>query len=176
MNAAVRRQKIEHQLRTAEGPLSASSIAASFAVSRQIIVGDIALMRASGLNILATPRGYILQQPEEEAAHFERSLACTHGADRLAEELYAIIDHGGAIVDVTVAHSIYGEICAPLHLFSRFDTDAFLEKLKNSQANPLSTLTGGVHLHRIRCKDEATFRRIEQALREKGLLFEKNDE
>lgn len=176
MNAAKRREKIEQLLTAAQDPLSASNIAASFAVSRQVIVGDIALMRAGGLNILATPRGYILQAQEGENAYFERSLACAHGAARLAEEIYTIIDHGGALIDVTVAHSVYGEICAPLHLFSRFDADAFLNKVETSQAHPLSALTDGAHLHRIRCADETTFRRIEQALHEKGLLFEKNDE
>ena len=175
MNAAQRREEIGDMLRAVRHPLSASTIARKFAVSRQVIVGDIALMRASGQNILATPRGYILQAQEEENAYFERSLACAHSAQELAEEIYTIIDHGGALIDVTVEHSVYGEICAPLHLYSRFDAEAFLKKVETAQAHPLSALTDGAHLHKIRCIDEQTFGRIERALQDKGLLFEKDE-
>lgn len=174
MNAAERRQQIEQLLYHAEKPLSASTIAAAFTVSRQVIVGDIAIMRAGGLRILATPRGYILEQPAEGAAAcFERSLACTHDQAHMADELYTVIDYGGAVIDVTVEHSVYGEICAPLHLFSRFDIDEFRKKLESSHARPLSALTDGLHLHRIRCADETVFERIRNALREKGYLYEK---
>lgn len=177
MNAAERRRNIEDLLRTAEGPLSASNIASRFAVSRQIIVGDIAIMRAGGLRILATPRGYILEQQNEgKPAYYERSLVCTHDKAHSADELYTVIDQGGAVIDVTVEHSIYGEISAPLHLFSRFDVDVFLEKLEASDVRPLFTLTGGPHLHRIRCASPDVFERIRKALRAKGYLYEKESE
>ena len=77
---------------------------------------------------------------------------------------------------MTVEHSIYGEISAPLHLFSRFDVDVFMEKLEASDVRPLFTLTGGPHLHRIRCADETVFARIRRALREKNYLYEKEGE
>lgn len=174
MNAAQRREKIEQLLRQADHPLSASHIAAQFAVSRQIIVGDIALLRAGGLGVLATPRGYVLEPTvAEPAACLERSVACLHGPEQVTDELYTIIDNGAAVLDVTVEHSVYGHICAPLHLFSRYDVDAFQEKLAQSQARPLSALTDGIHLHRIRCADEAVFQRVVNALREKGFLYEK---
>ena len=60
MEAAARRQAILDRLRTADRPVSASSLAAELNVSRQIIVGDIALLRAGGAEISATPRGYVL--------------------------------------------------------------------------------------------------------------------
>lgn len=175
MNASERRQHIALLLREASGPLSASAIAARFQVSRQIIVGDIALLRAAGLRVTATPRGYVLDEPAGASAHkdCERTLVCCHDDDRLREELYTVVDLGGAIIDVTVAHSVYGQICAPLHIFSRFDADAFCSKVVSSGSRPLCDLTGGVHLHLIRAKDEAALDRIEQALREKGLLYEK---
>ena len=174
MNAQERRKKIEDLLRTASGPLSASNIAACFDVSRQIIVGDIALMRAGGLRILATPRGYIMEQADgQQPVLFERSVACMHDKAHAADELYTIVDQGGAVIDVTVEHPIYGELSALLHLFSRFDVDTFLHKLDSSEVRPLSALTDGLHLHRIRCADEETFRRITQALREKGYLYER---
>ena len=61
MNAAERRTKIAYLLEQADKPVSATVLAAQCGVSRQIIVGDIALLRAGGLSVLATPRGYILE-------------------------------------------------------------------------------------------------------------------
>ena len=60
MNAAQRRDAILSILSAAEGSVSASQLAAQFNVSRQIIVGDVALLRAGGANISATPRGYVI--------------------------------------------------------------------------------------------------------------------
>ncbi|MER2026011.1 MAG: HTH domain-containing protein [Lachnospiraceae bacterium] len=57
MQAELRRQNIIEALRSSSGPVSAGRLAAMFGVSRQIIVGDIALLRASGTDITATPRG-----------------------------------------------------------------------------------------------------------------------
>ena len=67
MDAASRRQAILDRLRTADRPVSASLLAAEQNVSRQIIVGDIAILRAGGAEISATPRGYVLPQEEEAA-------------------------------------------------------------------------------------------------------------
>ena len=81
-----------------------------------------------------------------------------------------MVDLGGTVVDSTVEHSVYGEICVPLRLSSRFEVDEFLRKCEMSGARPLCDLTGGVHLHTIRCAGPETMARIEQALREKGFL------
>ena len=63
MNAAERRGHILDYLRAAEGPLSATALAQKLSVSRQIIVGDVALLRAAGEAVTATPRGYVLDRP-----------------------------------------------------------------------------------------------------------------
>ena len=60
-SAEERRQYIISALEKAHSPVSASSLAGELSVSRQIIVGDVAILRASGREILATPRGYILE-------------------------------------------------------------------------------------------------------------------
>lgn len=169
MNAKERRAQILTLLRETDEPFSAAAIAAHFSVSRQIIVGDIALLRAAGASILATPRGYLMEHPKN-AGQVEKRIAACHSADRMGEELYTIVDLGGIVLDTTVEHSVYGEICVPLLLFSRFDVDEFLRKCRTSGARPLCDLTEGVHLHTIRCTDEATMSRIEQALQAKGLL------
>lgn len=170
MNAAERRTKITHLLSQANGPISAAALAAQCGVSRQIIVGDVALLRAGGLAVLATPRGYILESSSAPAC-VERRIVCRHQDDRMLEELYTVVDLGGAVIDVTVEHSVYGQICAPLHIFSRYDADAFYDKLTHSGSRPLCDLTSGIHLHTIRAADETALARVMHGLQEKGFLL-----
>ena len=106
MNAAERRTKITHLLAQANGPLSATALAAQCGVSRQIIVGDVALLRAGGLAVLATPRGYILENTSAPACA-ERHIVSHHDNSRMLEELYTVVDLGGAVIDVTVEHAVY---------------------------------------------------------------------
>ena len=54
MNSQQRRQQLLVLLRQNSGPVSATAIAKEFGVSRQIIVGDVALLRAAGEQISAT--------------------------------------------------------------------------------------------------------------------------
>ena len=56
-----RKQAIIEEIQKSDKPVSASKLAKHFGVSRQIIVGDIALLRAAGTQIIATPRGYLLE-------------------------------------------------------------------------------------------------------------------
>ncbi len=161
-------------LQRADQPLSATYIANTFHVSRQIVVGDVALLRASGHQIDSTPRGYLLNSESEENAPFPYvgMVACNHSSDQVAEELYTIVDFGGCAMDVTIEHPIYGQLSGKLDVHSRYDTDMFVEKVKTHSTKPLSVLTSGIHLHRVGCRDEETFLRIKQALREKGFLLE----
>ncbi len=168
MNASERRVKITHILKGAEGPVPASALAAQCSVSRQIIVGDIALLRAGGLDVLATPRGYIL---EKNRLYSSRSVACRHEAGRIREELCTVVDLGGAVIDVTVEHPIYGHIRAPLHIFSRFDVDAFCEKINSPDARPLCDLTSGIHLHTLRAVNDEVLDRVVKGLCQKGFLL-----
>ena len=155
--------------------LAATALAARCGVSRQIIVGDVALLRAGGVAVMATPRGYILENAASAPAYAERRIVAHHDDDRLREELYTIVDLGGAAIDVTVEHSIYGQITAPLHIFSRYDADAFCNKLEHSKARPLCDLTGGIHLHTVRAPDERTLDRVITGLKEKGFLLEEEN-
>ena len=54
MNAAQRREKILQQLHGASAPISASALAAKLGVSRQIVVGDVALLRAAAAEVFIT--------------------------------------------------------------------------------------------------------------------------
>ena len=168
--AAQRREEIEAILAGARQPVSATALAGHFSVSRQIIVGDVALLRASGVEIAATPRGYVMAGPPEQWG-MTRQVACVHRPEEMGRELYAIVDAGGEAVDVIVEHPVYGQLTGALHLRSRYDVDAFLRTVEEQEAQPLSALTAGVHLHTIRCPDGATLERVLAALGREGFLY-----
>ena len=171
MNAAQRRECILTRLSGAQNPVSASALAAELGVSRQIVVGDVALLRAGGAQIDATPRGYQLHPAEKG---YTGILACVHRTeDEMRRELYTIVDQGGVAVDVAVENSLYGEIRANLNLASRYDVDNFIQQAKDTPEALLSRMTGGVHLHTLRCPDKDTFARIRTALEQQGLLYRK---
>ncbi len=168
MDAQQRRQMIASRLAESSQPLSAGSLAQELSVSRQIIVGDVALLRAGGLDIIATPRGYLLPRG---AAGVTCTLACRHTALQMEEELNAIVDQGCTVLDVVVEHPIYGQLTGPLHLSSRYDVAQFLTRCAQSAAAPLSQLTEGVHLHTVRCPDRQAADRVREALERLGLLY-----
>ena len=168
--AAQRREEIGAILAQAGAPVSAAALAARFSVSRQIIVGDIALLRAAGAAIAATPRGYVLSGLPGQTG-VTRQVACVHTPDKMGQELYAIVDAGGEAVDVVVEHPVYGQLTGALHLRSRYDVDDFLAQVARHGAQPLSALTAGVHLHTLRCPDQATLDRVITALSQGGFLY-----
>ena len=171
MNAAQRRETILERLSRDETPVSASALAAQLGVSRQIVVGDVALLRAGGAQIDATPRGYQLHPAEKG---YTGILACVHRTeDEMRTELYTVVDQGGVVMDVAVENSLYGELRGNLNLASRYDVDNFIQQAKNAPESLLSRMTGGVHLHTLHCPDAESFQRIKKALDEKGLLYRK---
>jgi len=170
MEATKRRDSIVSILSQENRPLSARKLAALLSVSRQIIVGDVALLRASGIDVIATPKGYVLESASM-TNKFVGQLASHHSAAETKTELYAVVDNGGEVVDVIVEHPIYGELRGRLSISSRYDADRFMETIENKQANLLSELTGGVHLHTIACADKKTFDRIKKELDDLGLLY-----
>ena len=152
-------------LRAADAPVSASALAEKFSVSRQIIVGDIALLRSSGEEILATPRGYVTPK---EARGIVRRVAVKHTPQEMEAELNTIVDNGCTVIDVIVDHPISG----PLQISNRYEVSQFIERCK--KAEPLSSLTDGIHLHTLSCPEEAAFERTKSALRALHVLLEEN--
>ena len=120
MTAEERRGEILRALEQAETPVSASALAKQLHVSRQAIVGDVAMLRALNSPIAATPRGYVLKQEQNLQT---RTIACRHDDEHLLQELYIAVDNGCAVLDVTVEHPIYGQISGQLQVFSRYDAD-----------------------------------------------------
>lgn len=170
MDGKKRRGLLLDKLKNSDEPLTGTALAYALGVSRQVIVGDIAIMRAAGSDIYATPQGYILPKPLAKSALIAK-LVCNHDRGNLAKELSIIIDNGGKIIDVIVEHPIYGELKANLMLTSRRDLVDFLQKLDRG-AEPLSAITGGVHLHTVEVPSKAALANIEAELRSAGILVD----
>ena len=169
MEAASRRQAILDRLRTADRPVSASALAAGLNVSRQIIVGDIALLRAGGAEISATPRGYVLPRATDGIT---RTIACRHTLAQTGQELDILVDNGCTVLDVIVEHPVYGQLTGQIQISSRYDVEQFLARIRDSDAAPLSMLTGGLHLHTLCCPNEDAYTRACAALKAAGLLLD----
>ncbi len=169
MEAEARRAEIMRLLRLANAPLTGHELSGRLGVSRQVIVQDIALLRARGAGILATPQGYIIM---EEAVRFpRRTFAVQHGMDRLYEELHLMVSLGGRVIDVVVEHPLYGELKGMLMLHNEAEVRRFSDNLVRSGAQPLSALTSGVHLHTVEASDEQVLEAIEKELDRVGLLL-----
>jgi len=168
MHSEQRRQAILDILQQAQLPVSAGTLAGRLSVSRQIIVGDVALLRAAGAEISATPRSYILQS---SSSGIVRTVACRHTAADMEAELNIMVDHGCTVLDVIVDHPIYGQLTGPLHLHSRYDVQQFIVRSHEAAAAPLSLLTEGIHLHTLSCPDEAAYLRVQAALEHADFLL-----
>jgi len=168
MDTQERRALLLEALKQAKCPLTGGYLSKKFNVSRQIIVGDISVIRAGGVTVYATPRGYVL--PEDEEVHgIVGIIACKHGADMMRRELEIIVDNGGYVRDVIVEHPLYGEIRADLMLRNRHDVEVFDNRMKECDGMPLSIVTQGVHLHTIEVPDQDSLDRIKKKLREEGI-------
>jgi len=165
---AIERRNAIYQVLSADTPISATALAGRFGVTRQVVVGDIALLRAEGRSVIATPRGYIIPVPDG----FLRTIACVHNAAQTRDELNAMVDCGCTVIDVVVEHPVYGQLTAPLAISSRYDVEQFIEKMASASASPLSALTEGIHLHTLSCPDAQVFDHLCDKLREMGMLFE----
>ena len=166
MQAEQRRQAILNTLRQSDQPVSAGVLAERFSVSRQIVVGDVALLRATGADITATPRGYVMQR---SPAGLLRQIVCRHSASGMEAELNAMVDNGCTVIDVVVDHPLYGQMTGQLSLASRYDVRQFVEKAKH--AAPLSSLTDGVHIPNLRCPSEEASQRVCEDLKQLGILY-----
>ena len=171
MSAEQRRETIIKILKTAGVPVSGSELSATCKVSRQIIVQDIAMLRAAGHQILSTTKGYLLQNSPVCSC----VLKVRHTDEQIEDELQSIVDLGGTVVDVSIYHDVYGYLKAPLYVASRHQVQEFLESLKKRKANPLKNLTADVHCHTIEAANTSVLALIEQTLMKKGYLIERID-
>lgn len=83
MTGSDRRKQIVDQIRNSTAPVAGKVLAAAYDVSRQVIVQDIALIRAAGYDIISTNRGYIINEP----AAVSRVFKVKHTDAQVEEEL-----------------------------------------------------------------------------------------
>lgn len=171
MTGSERRDAIVSRIRNSEIPVSGRELAAQFDVSRQVIVQDIALIRASGYNIISTNRGYIINEPRS----VRRTFKVRHTDAQLEEELNAIVDLGGKVCDVTVNHKVYGRLTAELNITSRRKAASFLDDIRNGKSSPLKNITSDYHYHTVEADSGETLDMIETMLREKRFLVAKTE-
>lgn len=165
-----RRENLVEILKSRPDPVTGTELSKLLGVSRQIIVQDIALLRANDYNILSTTKGYMLYQ--QEYPRIKRTFRVRHSTEQIEDELCTIVDHGGKILDVQVIHEIYGEIATQLIIRNRSDVYDFVKKVNEKKIVPLKELTAGVHSHTVEAETEENLDQIEQALREKDYLLD----
>ena len=169
MKAEERRKEILAIVGNSDNALPAAVLAEKLGVSRQVIVQDIAMLRANGFDIISTNRGYMLTAKKSFAS---RVFKCRHTFEQIVDEGYFIIGLGGRVEDIFVNHRVYGRIAARLELYNNTHVEELYRSLVSGASKPLMAVTDGYHYHTVSAPDEATLDKIECALREAGYLIE----
>lgn len=165
-----RRKRILDILNDSDDPITGSDLAKRFDVSRQVIVQDIAVLRAKGINIMATSNGYYISNINEDNRNIKIVICKHEGYESIEKELRIMIDMGAKVLDVIVDHPVYGEIRCPLMINSRYDLENFIIKVKRAKAEPLASLTNGEHIHTIEVPNDEVYDIILKKLNETGIL------
>lgn len=166
MNASERRDELVRDLSCASKPISGTELARRLGVSRQVIVTDIAILKAAGRDITSTNRGYVINSNKAASRVFK----VVHADDEIEDELTTVVDLGGTVNNVFVWHKIYGRIEAALNVSSRRNVKDYIENLKSGRSAPLKNVTSQYHYHEITADSEETLDLIADALDKKGYL------
>ena len=169
MGGGERRARIVELLEKAPAPVSGGALARELGVSRQVIVQDVALLRADGHGVASTNRGYVLVRDRRPRRLFKLH----HGPGEVADELYLIVDMGGPVEDTMVNHRTYGVISVPLNVSSRRDVALYLADIASSRSTPLSRVTSGYHFHHVSASTEEELDEIGAALAARGYLVDR---
>lgn len=167
-----RREWILQQLKESSAPLTGSELAEKTNVSRQVIVGDITILKTKNEPIIATSQGYMYLKQNSVSPAFERIIASNHMREDTEEELNLLVDHGITVKNVRIEHPVYGDFSASIMVSNRQEVKQFMEKIKSTQATFLSELTGGIHLHTIAATSQEALDKAEAAMRDAGFLVE----
>lgn len=166
-----RRAYILKRLQDSSEPITGSDLASITNVSRQVIVGDITLLKARNEPIIATSQGYLYMHASRPSGA-ERTIACSHGPENTEEELILLVDHGVTVKDVKIEHPVYGDLTASIMVSNRYEVKQFMGKIRATNASYLSELTDGIHLHTISAPTEKALDEAEEALRKADLLID----
>ncbi len=166
MNAEERRTKMRRLLSELETPVSASKLASALGVTRQVIVNDVALLRAAGCEISSFANGYLL----EKSRVCSRVFKVQHTDEDVETELNLIVDAGGVAEDVFIYHKVYGKVRAEMGIRSRLQVKKFLDEIGAGKSSLLKNVTAGYHYHTVSAQTPETLNLIEEALRAEGFL------
>ena len=164
MKLSKRQKEIIKFLQESNDPISGEVLGEKFGVSRQVIVKDIGMLKAFGVEIVSTDKGYKIDTGKKLTKIIESS----HDDNAIKDELNTIVDNGGVVIDIFINHPVYGVIRKDLDIKSRNGVNNFVKNMDIS--TPLKNLTANVHYHTISAKDEESLKKIEKALGEKGYL------
>lgn len=171
MNGQQRREEIKKLLLSSSEAISGAALAKEYGVSRQVIVQDIALLRANGLDIISTNHGYVLQSEPETSRVFK----VQHTTEEALDELFLFVDFGGTVKDVFIFHKVYGTVRAELDISSRQDARDFMDTIASGKSSLLMNVTDGYHYHTIVARNEEVLDRIQEELQKKGFLAKLQD-
>ncbi len=166
MSGEQRREHIIQIIKNSACPVSGTALAKQLKVSRQVIVQDIALIRANGVDVISTNRGYIIGN----SGMVSRVYKVIHTEEQVEEELNLFVDFGGFVKDVFVYHKVYNILKADMNLKSRADVRKYIGELKSGKSSLLMNVTSGYHYHTILADDEETLDTIQEELWQKGFL------
>ena len=167
MTGEERRQFIINKIKGSAKPISGTKLAELCDVSRQVIVQDVALIRASGYDIMSTNRGYIIHEQQS----FRRTFKVQHTEDQVEDEMISVVDLGGKMINVSVNHRVYGRMEAELNVGSRRKVAEFMDDIRNGKSSPLMKITSNYHYHLIEAESEEILDEIEAMLERKGMLI-----
>jgi transcriptional regulator of NAD metabolism len=168
VTSAERQTHIKNRLLAGGKAISAGAFAKELGVSRQTVVGDIALLRARGEKIIAQPRGYTYEHPSARTA----IIVCKHMPADAKDELLRIVNEGGIVKDVMVDHPLYGQLRGSLEIATVSDVNHFMKKMAANEGMMLSSLTSGIHTHTIAYETDEQLERIKASLRSAWYLYE----
>lgn len=166
MTGEQRRNKIVDILKNSDKPVSGTYLAKTLQVSRQVIVQDIALLRAKNIDISSTHRGYVLFNKTDCVRVFK----VKHKNNEVEKELNLIVDLGGYIEDVFVYHKVYNIVKAKLNINSRRDIKKYIQELESGHSTLLMNVTSGYHYHTVKAKSEEILDEIQEELAKAGFL------
>jgi len=167
-----RRDFLLKVLKENDKPITGSELAKMANVSRQVIVGDITLLKAKDEPIIATNQGYLYLQEHTAKQQIEKTIACYHPPHKTEEELNIFVDNGVTVKDVRIEHPVYGDLTASIMVSNRNEVKKFIESIQRTNATYLLELTGGIHLHTVSAKNSSHIEAAEKALKKANILID----
>lgn len=168
-----RHQLLVSTLKKSSEPIPGRALGEMMNVSRQVIVGDVTLLKAKGEPIIATNRGYMYMHPHITPKKHEKVIVCRHTPEQTEKELNILVDHGITVKDVKIEHSVYGDLSASIMVSNRNEVKEFMKNIQESKAVFLLKLTEcGIHLHTISANSEQEILAAEKALKKAGILVD----